>query len=284
MLITIGISLILVGAACVWGDERRIQPNKLKAILLILLFTGIVISSYDILDCPPTPTRLSSLLLSYLNNRWIAFTIAILINSFLVYWIIYFMVGMFNRQRIAKTVTKIFGLEFSQELTPEDATKAKEGYKRLDEQLETLTVLNKEIAGYLSSSFERDILDENHEKTVENFRGKINKILLTAYANIKGIRIHVIPADNRAINQLEEILAAIVEVTWNGDDISTINQKVGVIAYSMVSGFETIIVIDHRSGEYELTDSEVWSISGLLASFASIIGWALQSKLNLSKI
>lgn len=244
----------------------------------------IVISSYDILDSPPTSANLYSLLLSYLNNRWVAFFVAILIKTFLAYWITYFVSGMFKQGKIIKTVTKLFGIEFSQVLSTEDVTKAQRGYERLNEQLETLTILNEEIASYLSSSFEKDILADSPEQTVENLRNKIKKILLTVYANINGIRINVIPADKSAINQLEEKLAAIVEVTWNGMDISTINQKVGIIAYSMVSGLETIIVIDPRGTEYELTDAEIWSISGLLASFVSIIGWALQSKLKQSEI
>ncbi|NLC53276.1 MAG: hypothetical protein GX770_04860 [Firmicutes bacterium] len=198
----------------------------------------------------------------------------------MVYWIAYFVSGMFKQGKIIKTVTKLFGIEFSQELSTEDLVKAQRGYERLNEQLETLTSLSGEIASYLSSSFEYDVLADSYEQTVENLRDKIKKILLTTYANINRIGIYVIPANKSAINQLEEKLTAIVEVTWNNRDISTINQKVGVIAYSMVSGFETIIVIDPRATEYELTDAEIWSISGLLASFVSIIGWALQSKLN----
>ena len=140
MLITLGISLSLVGVVCIWDDNKRIQPktNKLQTVFLILLITGIVISSYDILDSPPSSTNLSSLLLTYLHNRWVAFIIIILIKTFFVYWIIYFVCGMFNPGKIAKTVTKVFGIEFSQELTPEKATKAQRGYERLDEQLEAL--------------------------------------------------------------------------------------------------------------------------------------------------
>ena len=285
LLITIAVSLWVAGVVWIGSGQEKIQlkANKLRTVLLILLIAGIVISSYDILDSPPSSTNLSSLLLTYLHNRWVAFIIIILIKTFFVYWIIYFVCGMFNPGKIAKTVTKVFGIEFSQELTPEKATKAQKGYERLDEQLETLTGLNKEIASYLSTSFEKDILENSYEKAFENLKDKTKKILLTAYASIKGIRIYAIPADKRSINQLEEKLAAIVEVTWNGKDIATINQKVGVIAYSMVSGLETIIIIDPRAGEYELTDAEVWSISGLLASFVSIIGWALQSNLNQSE-
>lgn len=221
-----------------------------------------------------------SLLLSFLQNKWIEFFVAVFIKSILVYWALYFVLGIFNRYHVSKTVAKIFGLEFSQELTQEDAEKAKEGYKKLDEQLEVLTSLNKEIAGYISSSFESDLIDNENHKTDENFRIKIKKILQTTYANIKGIEIHVIPADIHEVNKLEEKLASIVEVTWNREDVSTINKKVGVVVYTSIPGLETIIVIDPRSGDYELTDAEIWSIAGLLASMASIVSLAVQFENN----
>ena len=99
------------------------------------------------------------------------------------------------------------------ELTPETVTKAKEGYKTLEEQFAALTSLNREIAEYISSPFEEEIIGETMEETVENFRDKIRKILQTAYAQVKGVKLYVIPADKQSINRLEEKLAAIVEVT-----------------------------------------------------------------------
>jgi hypothetical protein len=119
----------------------------------------------------------------------------------------------------------------------------------------------------------------NHN-TVHNFRAKIKKILTTAYANVKGIDIYVMAADLKEVNNLKEKLASIVEVTWNGEDISTINQKVGVVVYTLIPGLETIIAIDPTTGEYELTDAEIWSIASFLAAIASIIGWAVQIENN----
>src|SRR5690554_3796332 len=260
--ITWTISLGLAGMVFFWGNMRRLQSKKdrLRPALIILLFTAVIISSYDILDSPPTSSQLSALLLSYLQNRWIAFTLALLIKSFFVYWIVYFVLNMLHHRRLSRTVAKIFGIEFSQELTPETVTKAKEGYKTLEEQFATLTSLNREIAEYTSSPFEEEIIGETLEETVENFRDKIKKILQTAYAQVKGIKIYVLPADKQSINRLEEELASIVEITWNGDDVLTINQQIGVIAYSLVSALETIIVVDPRAGEYKLTDAEVWSV------------------------
>ncbi|HEY8392852.1 MAG TPA: hypothetical protein VIL83_09005 [Capillibacterium sp.] len=281
-LITIGFSLYLTGMVLPGGKQKRIplETNKFQTVLLIFLMTGIVISSYDLLDAPPVTTTFSSWLLTYLSNRWVAFFLAILIKTFLAYWITYFVSAIFNQEKIVKTAAKIFGIEFSQELSTEDVIKAQRGYERLNEQLETLTALNEEIAGYLSSAFEQEILAESYEQTFANLRAKIKNILLTAYANIDGIKIEVIPAEQNGLYQLEGKLAALVEVTWNKRDIATINQKVGVIAYSMVSGLETIIVIDPRAAEYELTDAEIWSVSAFLAAIVSIIGWALQSSWN----
>lgn len=276
--ITWAISLGLAGTVFFWGNMKNLQSRaeRLRPTVLILLFSAVIISSYDILDSPPVASHLSTLLLSYLQNRWIAFTLALLIKSFLVYWIVYFLLGMLHQRRLSRTVAKIFGLEFSQELTPETVTKAKEGYKTLEEQFATLTSLNREIAEYISSPFEEEIIGETMEETVENFRDKIRKILQTAYAQVKGVKLYVIPADKQSINRLEEKLAAIVEVTWNGDDVLTINQEIGVIAYSLVSGLESIIVVDPRAGRYKLTDAEIWSIGNLLIAMASIIGWALK--------
>ena len=279
--ITWAISLGLAGTVFFWGNLKKLQSKaeRIRPAVIILLFSAVIISSYDILDSPPTSSHLSALLLSYLQNRWIAFTLALLIKSFFVYWIVCFVLGMLNHRRLSRTVAKIFGIEFSQELTPETVTKAKEGYKTLEEQFATLTSLNREIAEYISSPFEEEIIGETPEETVENFRDKIKKILQTAYAQVKGVKIYVVPADKESINRLEEELASIVEITWNGDDVLTINQQIGVIAYSLVSGLETIIVVDPRAGGYKLTDAEIWSIGNLLISMASIIGWALKQNM-----
>lgn len=214
-LITIGFSLYLTGMVLPGGKQKRIplETNKFQTVLLIFLMTGIVISSYDLLDAPPVTTTFSSWLLTYLSNRWVAFFLAILIKTFLAYWITYFVSAIFNQEKIVKTAAKIFGIEFSQELSTEDVIKAQRGYERLNEQLETLTALNEEIAGYLSSAFEQEILAESYEQTFANLRAKIKNILLTAYANIDGIKIEVIPAEQNGLYQLEGKLAALVEVT-----------------------------------------------------------------------
>jgi hypothetical protein len=269
----------------IFGDKIIFSPPKNKKLILILLviiFAGVVASSYDILYAPPKSKDLLSLLLFFLKNKWIAFLITIFFKTLFVYWIAFFILGFFNRNRVFKTVAKIFGVEFSQELTPEHAEKAIEGYKQLENQLTSITNINKESAKYISSSFEQELLAaDSTEQMTEVFREKIKNILITAYANIEGIKIYVIPASTDEIAKLGEKLGAIVETTWNGEDISEINQKIGVIAYGLIAGLETIIVIDPSAASYELTDAEIYSISSLLASLASIIGWATQGPVYL---
>jgi hypothetical protein len=285
--ITMLVALILAAILVIWGnrfEKFQSKNNKFYFGFLIIVFTAIIISSFDMLYHPPKSTNLMSLLLFFLKNKWIVFFFTTFIKIILVYWAFHFITGLFDRKRIIKIVAKVFGIEFSQELTQDDAEIAKKGYERLEKQFNVIVSLNRETAGYISSKFEYELMTtDSPDKISDNFRDKIRKILVTAYANIQDININVIPADNNEIRKLDDKIASIVEITWKDRDVVEINQRVGVVAYSEIPGLETIIVLDPTSGDYEISDAEIHSVSVLLASIASIISWASQVILAPSK-
>lgn len=261
-----------------WEKCRRIlssNSHKIYFSIFVIVFVGVLLSSYGVFYNQLVANDVTSLLLTYIKDQWVVFLLLVLIKMFLIYWLVFVVTGIFTMDRLQKFSLEFFGIKFATERTVKEQ-KAVMLSKKVSDNIDAMKRFNDAAATYLSSAFEPEILVQNSKTaTAENIRTQIKKMLSEVYSEYDNLKVNVIPARESEITHLDDPAKGIVQSSWN-KTIFIRDDQVGVIAYNQVDGFETIVIIDATDSKYDLNDSEVAGIAMFIAAFINIIAWAGQ--------
>lgn len=105
----------------------------------------------------------------------------------------------------------------------------------------------------------------------------VRDILVMAYERYGNIEIHVIPLVEEEICALGPRLGALVRLTDEEGDISTVderNRAVGIAIHHGEDGLSSAIVIDATKERYEVSLAEICAASTLFVSISTAVDWA----------
>lgn len=258
-------------------EFMKYHSYKIYFSLFVLGFSFVLITSYEVIYSPPTANDLTGLLLTYLKERSIVFLILVLFKTFLIYWLVFAITGIFTMDQLQKFSLEVLGIKIAAERSKEE--KAMGLSERVSDNIEAMKRFNDKAAQYISSAFESDILDVDSRKTAVNIRTKIEELLKEAYEEFDRLAIKVLPATSGAIALLKDSVKMIAMPVFNRT-VYLRNDQIGIIAYNQVDDFETVVILDATESKYNLNDSEIYGIALFVGSFINILAWARKGSLS----
>lgn len=251
-------------------DKFRIIT--LSICLIALAFS--LISSYGLLFQSFDPEQFRPLAL--LNSQLI-FLLNVLIKFLIFYWLSAIATGIINPERISKYGAKLLGLEIYSEYT-EKAKKIEENADKADKQLDLIVELNRNIFDFLLKPFEESIIKAKNQ--ADMIRNLARDILIKSYNNHPGVKIYVLPMNEKGFHKLgEELTAYVRPLALENRPLTTIEKK--TIGIGIIPGLEdlsTAIIIDTTNENYEISDAEICSAGSLFVSIATTIHWSIKCR------
>lgn len=247
---------------------------KLFLALFIIVFTGVLVSSFNYIYSPLAVDNWNSLLLLHLKDKWIVFLVNILIKMFLLYVIVFVSTSFFTIDKFQKFSLELPGFKIAAERAAHEK-KAVILSEIVVDNIEVMQRFNELAAQYLSSVFEPDILDvKSKAKTAENIHIKIDNLLQEVYGGFENIVVKVFSPTHRALNaNLTDPALGVVRPALSITEVGREDQ-VGFIAYNQVEGLGTVVVLDATKSKYDLCDAEVQGVAMFVSAFINIIAWA----------
>lgn len=245
--------------------------SKIFVILLGLIIVGI--SVWSSLNFRPEKITELKDLYKILDPSLI-YIVIFALKLLIGFWIMAILMGIFKPEKISEIGAKIFGLELSHKFSQETMNKVDSGLEKLQFQLDIITALNEAMLNYIATPFEDAIL--NSENKADKIRQIVKDILLTVYAELPKVKIDVLPLETDYINNLPEHIAAYVRLLIDeGLDVVQVPLKsVGIGIHHGTEGQATLIVINTREQNYEISLAEITCASNLFVAISTIIDWA----------
>lgn len=245
--------------------SRKNAVNKFRVTLIgTIIIVYALVNSYKVYF-----TRIENF-----SNTWplvtpsILFALVFFINILLLSWAFSLLSSILNPERVAEFGAKFFGFEVNQKYLP---VRIQEDLEKVDIQLKVIADINATILEYISSPFEKNILE------AENYYDEIRQIvydkLSNIYKELPGIIIYVLPLNMEEINSLPDRIATIVrEKIREGVNSTQVEyEKIGISIHLGTEGAATTIVIDAMDENYDLSLAEISAAGNLFVSITLVV-------------
>ncbi|HBK69618.1 MAG TPA: hypothetical protein DEB05_13690 [Firmicutes bacterium] len=250
----------------------KIKLTTLSICLFALAFS--LISSYELLFQSFEADQFRPLALL---NLQLIFLFNVLIKFLIFYWLVAIATGIINPERISKYGAKLLGLEVYSEYA-EKAKKIEDNAEKADKQMDLIVELNRNIFDFLLKPFEENVIKA--ENQADMIRDLVKDILIKSYNNYPGVKIFVLPLNEKGFLRLgEELTAYVRPLSMENRPLTTIEKK--TIGIGIIPGMEnlsTAIIIDTTKEHYEISDAEICSAGSLFVSIATAIHWSIRCK------